>query len=90
MVSGSFIQMIFPSTLTIDPTAVCTPNVTSYSSCTTSANNVTIVINAAIPAATSFLVTVSKVKNSQDSVVSSTFKIYTYYDSLYDSLIDKL
>lgn len=90
MISGSFIQIIFPSTLTIDPTATCTPNITSYSTCTTSTSNVTIVINGALPAGTSFLVTVSKVKNSHDSIISSTFKIYTYYDSLYDSLIDKL
>jgi hypothetical protein len=63
MVSLGFIQIMFPSTLTIDPTAVCSVNVVNVSSCSVGSNNLTISVNGSISASTSFTVIVDKVKN---------------------------
>lgn len=54
MVAGGFVQIIFPSTLVIDPTASCSVNIINYSSCVITAANVTININGAIPSNTAF------------------------------------
>ena len=64
MAVNSFIQIIFPSSLTIDPTAICNDNVTNSSTCTVNTNNLTINMNGSVAAGTVFNVTVSKVKNA--------------------------
>lgn len=52
--SGSFIQIIFPSTLVIDPTATCTVSVANYSSCAINSANVTININGTVSSLNAF------------------------------------
>jgi len=64
MTNGGFIQIIFPSTLTIDESATCSDNVLNSSTCTIASGNLTININGSLGLATSFSVTVDKVKNS--------------------------
>jgi hypothetical protein len=91
LIAGSFIRIIFPSALSVDQTSACNDNITNTSStCNITSNNITITANGTILPSTSFLVTVSKVKNAADSVKSGSFKFYTYYDSLLDSLVDYL
>ena len=64
MISGGFIQIIFPATLTIDPTATCTVNIINYSSCVINLGNITININGSVTALTAVSVVVNKVKNA--------------------------
>jgi hypothetical protein len=88
--SGSFIQIIFPSNAAIDPTATCSVNITNSSSCSKTSQNITIQINGSVPASSIIKVTVTVVLNAPDAITTPTFQIYTYYDSLYDSLVDQL
>ncbi len=64
LINGGFIQIMFPSTLSIDPTAVCNDDVTNSSICIVSSNNLTININGSIAPGTVFTITIDKVKNS--------------------------
>ncbi len=64
MVAGGFIQIIFPPTIVIDPTASCTASITNYSSCVINSGNVTININGMVSPLSSLSVTVDKVKNA--------------------------
>jgi len=90
LVNLGFIQLRFPSSIAIDPTAVCNDNVTNSSTCVINSGNITLSINGSIPALTSFLLTVDKVKNSAESTQTTSFTIYSYYDALYSSLVDRL
>lgn len=47
-------------------------------------------MNSAVSNGYVFSVEVNGVKNAGESLTTSNFGIYTYYDSLYDSLVDKL
>ncbi len=64
LINGGFIQIMFPSTLSIDPTAVCNDDVTNSSTCIVNSNNLTININGSIATGTVFTITIDKVKNS--------------------------
>jgi hypothetical protein len=90
LTSGSFIQIIFPSDSVVDPSATCSVNITNTSSCSKSNQNITIQINGTVSAGSIIKVIVTVVLNGPDAVTSSSFQIYTYYDNLYDSLVDQL
>ena len=64
MKSGGFVQIIFPATIVIDPTATCSVNIANYSSCAINSNNITININGTVLPLTAFSVAVTKVKNA--------------------------
>jgi hypothetical protein len=64
LVAGGFLSIIFPATLTVDPTGSCNDNVTGTSTCTINTNNLTLQVTSLIVAGTSFTVTVDKVKNA--------------------------
>lgn len=90
MVNGGRIQIYFPNALTVDPTAICSDNVLNTSTCVVNSNTLTISVNGSLPSASSLTVIVDKVKNAGESVQTDTFKMYSYYDGLSDSLIDKI
>jgi hypothetical protein len=90
MVNGGRIQIYFPNALTVDPTALCSDNVLNTSTCVVNLNTLTIPVNGSLPSASSLTVIVDKVKNAGESVQTDTFKMYSYYDGLSDSLIDKI
>lgn len=90
MVNGGFIHVVFPNTLTFDPSAICSDNVFNTSTCVINSNNLTISVNGSLPSLSSLTVIVDKVKNAGESIQTGTFKIYSYYDGLSDSLIDKI
>ena len=90
MVNGGNIHIVFPTTLTVDPGAICSDNVFNTSTCVISSNNLTISVNGSLASGSSLTVIVDKVKNAGESIQSGTFKLYSYYDGLSDSLIDKI
>jgi len=90
MVNGGNIHIVFPSTLTVESTAICSDNVLNTSTCVVSSNNLTISVNGSLASGSSLTVIVDKVKNAGESIQSGTFKIYSYYDGLSDSLVDKI
>jgi hypothetical protein len=89
-VCQGFIKIVFPTSLTVDASAYCYANITETSMCIVDLNNITLYFSDEIPAGTSFAVTVSKVKNSPNLGKTGSFKIYSYYDDLYDSLVDQI
>lgn len=68
IVNGGNIHIVFPSTLTVDPTAICSDNVFNTSTCVVSSNNLTISVNGSLASGSSLTVIVDKVKNGGESV----------------------
>ena len=55
-----------------------------------SSQNISIVIASSINAGSTLVVSVLNVKNSNQALTTTSFSIYTYYDSQYDSQVDRL
>jgi hypothetical protein len=53
-------------------------------------NNISYLVQSNAPAGTNFNVTVNGVLNNPAQITTSSFEIYTYYDSGYDSSVDKV
>jgi hypothetical protein len=52
-------------------------------------NNITINISSPIAAGTTLTITIDQVQNANEALTTSSFAIYTYYDSdLYETLVD--
>lgn len=55
-----------------------------------SSNNVSVTLSSAVTAASTLTVTVANVKNANEALNTSSFAIYSYWDSLYDSLVNQV
>lgn len=55
-----------------------------------SSSNVSVTLSSAVTAGSSLTVTVVNVKNANEALNTSSFAIYSYYDSLYDSLVNQV
>lgn len=85
----SFINVVFPNQLAIQ-TGTATCSMPSHTCSIKSASNISVVVSSAISANSVLTITVANVKNSNEALTTSSFAIYTYYDTLYDSLVDKV
>lgn len=55
-----------------------------------SSNNISVTLSSAVTAASTLTVTVVNVKNANEALNTSSFAIYSYWDSLYDSLVNQV
>jgi hypothetical protein len=55
-----------------------------------SAQNITYLLSSALPAGSALTFTIDSVLNPPSVLTTSSFAIYTYYDSGYDSLVDSV
>lgn len=89
LTTGSFIAIVFPVELAIQ-TGTATCSMAGHTCTVATSQNLTVTIASTIVAGSALSVTVSKVKNANEALTTSSFSIYTYYDSLYDSLVDRV
>jgi hypothetical protein len=87
---NSFIAIVFPTTLKITIASGCTTNIANTVCNVIDQSNITVAVNGVVNGATVFRITVNSVKNLPEATSSTTVKIYTYYDALYDSLVDQV
>jgi hypothetical protein len=88
LIAGSFIVIMIPNQLT-PQTSTCNANV-SNSGCSISSRNLTFILTSSLIGGSSISVVVTNILNQNSAATSSSFIIYTYYDSGYDSLVDNL
>jgi hypothetical protein len=89
LTSGSFISVFFPSELTAIVGA-CSTNNALISCSVANASYAGLSITGVIPGSSSIVVTFPSVKNPKQTQTTSSFKIYSYYDSGLDSMVDRV
>ena len=88
LTTGSYIGIVFPSYITVGSGCTSTNGLLSCTVSNTSYANIS--ISGTVPAGTSLNVKFTSVTNPGQAFTSSSFLIYTYYDSGLDSLVDRL
>lgn len=88
--SGSYIAIVFPNYISLVISSSCS-STNSFLSCSvanTSYANIS--ISGTVSAGTSLTLTFNSVTNPSQVMTTSSFSIYTYYDSGLDSIVDKI
>ena len=86
--NGSYIRVVFPSTLSVSGTCSSTNGFISCSVTNTSAANLS--VSGSIPASTNITLIFNQVKNPNQVYTTASIQIYTYWDSGLDSMVDTL
>lgn len=73
LTTGSFIQIIFPSTIVVNPTATCSVNISNSSSCSVVGQNITIQVNGSVIASSILKATITIGLNYPDAITTSSF-----------------
>ena len=87
LTTNSFISIFFPSELTAT-VGGCTTNNALISCSVTNTSYAALSITGAISGNTSIVVTFPSVKNPIQAQTTSSFQVYSYYDSGLDSMVD--
>jgi len=86
--NGSYIRVIFPSTLSVSGTCSSTNGFISCSVTNTTAANLS--VSGSIPASSTVTLIFNQVKNPNQAFNTASIQIYTYWDSGLDSMVDRL
>lgn len=90
LISGSSIYIYFPSVVTPRGGSPCSTN-TSFISCAVQNSTTAILsVTGLISGNTTIAVNFQNVTNPNQAITTSSFQIYTYYDSGMDSLVDRV
>lgn len=80
---------MFPAQLSIQiGSASC--SLGSHTCTIKSSQNISVTMTSAIAASSTHTISIQNVKNSNEALTTSSFTIYSYFDSLYDSLVDQV
>lgn len=89
LINGSFVSILFPSELTATIGSCTTNNANSLCS-VTNTSYAQLSIIGGISSNATMIVTFPSVKNPKQAQTTGSFQIYTYYDSGFDSLVDRV
>jgi hypothetical protein len=89
LTSGSYIGVLFPSTVSLATNGSCSSDVAALSSCTiVNSSYVNFTSTGAIPASTAITLTFNPVSNPNQAITTASIQISTYYDYGLDSKVD--